>query len=279
MSADEASEDADDFDLPAVERDNTATGAAADCLRLRRALEGTTASSAIRVDGWRQRPSHRSAPGGRDRRALPDLSLNAAWAEAPDVAAGLALAAELDHRAVTEDDPKLRGFADCVRLLCLPTPHDATYFEPHHRVAKALLQAFHKISRDGDEDVCCDIERFVFGWAALPGCADILPKHQPAAVNAAILGSRMAKHRIAAAKAAIRAREREERERGRGGREEQTPRSVPDASIAEVGPGHHLVVARLTDEQMKNAKLRDIIGPLKSVINAALAAGPAAAAA
>ena len=65
----------------------------------------------------------------------------------PDVATGLALATELDHRAVAEDDPNLRSFADCVRLLCLPTPHNATYFEPHRRVAKALLQAFHYQSR------------------------------------------------------------------------------------------------------------------------------------
>ncbi|HZC96803.1 MAG TPA: AAA family ATPase, partial [Bradyrhizobium sp.] len=35
-------------------------------------------------------------------------------------------------------------------------------------------------------------------------------------------------------------------------------------------PRHHLVVARLSDEQMKNPKLRDILGPLKSAINTAL---------
>src|SRR4029077_16661336 len=44
----------------------------------------------------------------------------------------------------------------------------------------------------------------------------------------------------------------------------------PVVTSAEVVPDHYLVVARLTDEQMKNAKLRDIIGPIRSVINAPL---------
>src|ERR1700730_12937027 len=35
-------------------------------------------------------------------------------------------------------------------------------------------------------------------------------------------------------------------------------------------PGHHLMVARLSSDEMKNTKLKDILGPLKSVINAAL---------
>jgi hypothetical protein len=38
----------------------------------------------------------------------------------------------------------------------------------------------------------------------------------------------------------------------------------------EVVPERHLVVARLSDEAMKNVKLREILGPLKSVVNIAL---------
>ena len=272
MSADDASDDADDFDLPAVESDTVATGAAADSSDCDERLKGLPRLLRfVLMVGDNARHIEARLVAEIDE-LCPDLSLNAAWAEVPDVATGLALATELDHRAVAEDDPNLRSFADCVRLLCLPTPHNATYFEPHRRVAKALLQAFHKISRDGDEDVCCDVEQFVFGWAALPSCTDILPKHQPAAVTAAILGKGMAKHRIAAAKAAIRARldrEREEREEEEEA-EGADPAVVPDASITEVVPDHHLVVARLTDEQMKNAKLRHIIGPIRSVINAPL---------
>jgi ATP-dependent Lon protease len=39
---------------------------------------------------------------------------------------------------------------------------------------------------------------------------------------------------------------------------------------AEAVPEHRLVVARLSPEEMKNVKLKDIIGPLKSSINTAL---------
>jgi ATP-dependent Lon protease len=63
------------------------------------------------------------------------------------VRTGLALAAELDRRAVTQNEPNLRSLADCVRLLCLPLPRDATYFEEHRRVGKARVQAFHVTSR------------------------------------------------------------------------------------------------------------------------------------
>jgi hypothetical protein len=67
----------------------------------------------------------------------PNLPLNAAWAVASDVGTGLALAAELDLRAVTQNEPNLRSLADCVRLLCLPLPRDATHFEEYRRVGKA----------------------------------------------------------------------------------------------------------------------------------------------
>jgi hypothetical protein len=37
-----------------------------------------------------------------------------------------------------------------------------------------------------------------------------------------------------------------------------------------VVPDHHLVIARLSSEEMKNVKLKEILGPLKSVINVPL---------
>src|ERR1700737_1587875 len=89
---------------------------------------------------------------------------NTAWAAALGGDAGLALAADLDHRAVTQNEPNLRSLADCVRLLCLPTPRDRTYFEDHRRVGKALVQAFQATSRHAEEGLCCALERFVFGW-------------------------------------------------------------------------------------------------------------------
>jgi len=58
------------------------------------------------------------------------------------VANGLALAAELDRRAVIQDEPTQRGLADCVRLLCLPLPRDATYFEEYAGSAKRSCRPF-----------------------------------------------------------------------------------------------------------------------------------------
>jgi ATP-dependent Lon protease len=66
----------------------------------------------------------------------PQLPHNAAWAALQRLESGLALAAELDRRAVTQNEPNLMSLADCVRRVCLPTPRDAAYFEEHRRVGK-----------------------------------------------------------------------------------------------------------------------------------------------
>jgi hypothetical protein len=199
----------------------------------------------------------------------PELPHNVAWTAAPSVETGLALAAELDRSAVTRNEPNLRSLADCVRLLCLPLPRDATHFEDYRRVGKALVQAFRKVEGDAEEQLCCDLERFAFGWAALPACTDLLSKHFPAAVNAAILGANMAERRIAATKTAARRRAEEEERRKKEDEKAAEAKQV-SSPAAEAVPGHHLVVARLSSEEMKNIKLKDILGPLKSVINAAL---------
>jgi hypothetical protein len=202
----------------------------------------------------------------------PALAVNAAWAATADVAVGLALAKELDRRAVTENEPHLRSLADCVRLLCLPVPRHATYFEEHRRVGKALVQAFYATCHRAGEQIRCDLECFTFGWAALPACTDLLPRRPSAARNAGLLGNRMAEHRVTAAAAAARREVKEEEEcRKKQAEEKAAERSeqAPDAA-AEAVPHHHLVVARLSSEEMRNAKLKDILGPLRSVINTAL---------
>ena len=53
--------------------------------------------------------------------------------------------------------------------------------------------------------------------------------------------------------------------------EAEAARLLQEASpAAETIPENHLVVARLSKDEMKNPKLKDILGPLKGVINAAL---------
>jgi ATP-dependent Lon protease len=266
-------DDADDIDLPAVASDAVSTGAAADSSDWDERLKDLP-----RLLRYSMLITDRA--GHVEQRLIaeidelcPQFPHNAAWASALSVDTGLALAAELDHRAVTQNEPNLRSLADCVRLLCLPTPRDRTYFEDHRRVGKALVQGFQAASRHAEQDLCCDLECFAFGWAALPACTHLLSKGVSAAVNAAFLGKRTAEHRVAAATIAARrkAKEEVERRRKKEAEEKVDERSekAPDAA-AEAIPDHHLVVARLSDEQMKNVKLRDIIGPLKSIINVPL---------
>jgi ATP-dependent Lon protease len=198
----------------------------------------------------------------------PRLAQNATWAAALNVDTGLSLAAELDHRAVTQNEPNLRSLADCVRLLCLPTPRDVTCFDHHRRVGKALVQAFRVASRHAEQELCCDLERFVFGWAALPVCTDLLPKHFPAAANAVRLGTSIGEYRVSAV--LRKAKEEEERRKTKEAEEKAAAAEHISSDAGEGSPEHHLVVVRLSNEEMKNPKLKDILGPLKRVINTAL---------
>src|SRR4051812_2340324 len=212
MSEKDESDNGDDFDLPAVYEDIVSTGAAADSSDWDQRLNGVSRilRYAMLVSDYGSHAEQRLV--AEIDEVCPRLLENVVWAAAPKVDTGLALAAELDRRAAAQDDPNLRSLADCVRLLCLPTPRDA-YFDEHRRVAKALQQAFRKAACDGDEDLCADLERFVFGWAALPACSDLVSMSQPAAMNAAVLGTRMAEHRVEAARTEILKRQERQEER------------------------------------------------------------------
>jgi ATP-dependent Lon protease len=273
MSENDTTGDDDDFDLPAIDEDTISTGAAADSADWDERLKGVS-----RILRYAMLVSDRA--GHVEQRliaeideACPRLPENAAWVRTADVSAGLALASELDRRAVADDEPNLRSLADCVRLLCLPTPRDAAHFTEHRRVAKALQQAFHKIEYSTNEQLCADLERFVFGWAALPACSDLVPKHELAAANAVSLGTRMADHRIEAAKTEILlSLERQKyRKKEQEAGNKATAASLQIATISASGNlPHKLVVVRLSDEELKNNRLRDILAPFKSIINVAL---------
>jgi ATP-dependent Lon protease len=265
-------DDSEDLDPVMAERDATSTGAAADSADWDERLKGLP--RLLRFAMLISHKAHHIKPRliAEISELCPALAVNGAWAATADVAAGLALAKELDHRAVTENEPQLRSLADCVRLLCLPVPRDATYFEEHRRVGKALVQAFYATNHRAGEQIRCDLECFTFGWAALPACTDLLPKDLPAAANAAILGGTMTAHRIAAVEtAALRRAEENEEELRKDDEDKKAAEAVQQIPPALEGiHNHHLVVARLTDEAIKNPKLKDILGPLKSVINVPL---------
>jgi ATP-dependent Lon protease len=162
-----ATED-DDFNLPPV-ADAASTGAAADSADLEERLKGLprllryamlVADNATHIE---QRLI------AEIDELCPRLPHNVAWTVTPCVETGLALAAELDRRAVTGDQPNLRSLADCVRLLCLPLPRDVTVFGDYRRVGKALVKAFRAASAHAEEQLCCDLERFAFGWGGVAG--------------------------------------------------------------------------------------------------------------
>ena len=160
-------------------------------------------------------------------------------------------------------------------MLSLPVPSDMRHFGDYRRIAKSLLMAFTGFARNGDDEkLCADLEQFCFGWAALPSCSHLLSRYDRSAAYAAdSVGARMAEHRVEAAKASIwklveDQAAQEEKKQAR--QKEANDAEGPAAPSLDAAPEHHLVVARLGDAQMKNIKLKDIIAPLKPVINVAL---------
>jgi ATP-dependent Lon protease len=274
MSADDT-DDFDDFtdERPAGVSEAVSTGAAADSSDWDERLKGLPRllRYALLVSDNANHVQQRLI--AEIDELCPNLPLNAAWAAARDEGTGLALATELDGRAVTRNEPNLRSLADCVRLLCLQLPRDASCFEDYRRVGKALLLAFNKIARNSDEQLCCDIERFAFGWAALPACTDLLSNYVPAAMNAAILGKQMAEYRLAAARTEVRRQVKQEEEKRRQNEEAKEKAAAGWQQASSPGDAiqdHHIVVVRLSNEEMKNPKLKEVLGPLTSVINTAL---------
>ena len=202
----------------------------------------------------------------------PRLPHNIAWSAALDDNAGLQLAVELDHRAVAKNDPDLRSVADCVRMLCLPFPCEVIHFGDYRRVGKSLIQAFRKVARNAEPQLCCELERFTFGWAALPACSDLGSKNLSAAANAVMLGASMADYQVSAADAAARRKQKEDEERRKDRAAEEITRNAEQSLPAATASGSQpqLVVARLSAEEMKNTKLKDVLGPLKGAINVSL---------
>jgi hypothetical protein len=270
MSAE--TDDTADLELPPVESDAASTGAAADCADWDERLKGLPRllRYAILI---RQEARHIMkrlvAEISQLRPGLPHTVL---WATSSGMEPGLALAAELDRLAVTENEPVLRSLADCVRLLCLQVPRDAASFEAYRRVGKALIEAFRKIERNGIETkLCAEIEEFVYGWAAAPACTDVLAANVTAAHAATLLGANMAAYRLSVAKREMRQTlKAEEDYRKQQEDEAKTAAERKQGLETDSIPADHVVVARLSTEAMKNIKLKDILGPLKSVINVAL---------
>lgn len=105
----------------------------------------------------------------------PGLPQIAAFVAGRDDDSALALAAELDRLAASEDRPELRSLADCVRLISLPVPDSDALLAEHRRVTKSLLIAQQALPDQSELDLAADIEAFVWGWAAMPFARHLLP--------------------------------------------------------------------------------------------------------
>ena len=264
----------DELDPPAAAADAVSTGAAAESAEWDDRFKGlprVQRYAMLFIERADQIPQRLMA---ETTELCPQLPENIAWAASQTPESALALAAKIDHLAASQNNPDLRGLADCVRLVSLPLPRNASYFDDYRRVGKALVIAFQVIARQHEHVLVCDLECFTFGWAALPACTDLLPRNGSAAASAAYLGNRIAEHRIVAAAVRARRKAAEEQERLEENRrvereaQERAQTSEPSSpGEAEIVPDHHLVVARLSDEEMKNVKLKEVLRPLKNVIN------------
>ncbi|MGJ5202887.1 AAA family ATPase [Bradyrhizobium sp. HKCCYLR20261] len=261
-----ASDDTDDFDLQ-FEDDAASTGAAADSSNLDEQLNELP--RLLRY-AWL------SSEGGEHiqerlvaeiNEICPGLRQTSAWVVAQSAESGLDLAGELDRRAVELDEPILRSLSDCVRLFSLSLPYTADLFDDYHRLGKALIAAFRRVSHDFNEDLRAELEEFVFGWAALPACSDLVSHHASAATSAARLGPMMVKHRIEAARLALLRQQEEEKRRVETDARASLTTDEPSPQPA---PDHGVIVAPLSEPQMKNAKLLEILRPIKPIINVPL---------
>ena len=202
----------------------------------------------------------------------PGRPLTLAWAKGTPPL-GIALATELDHLAVTRDQPDLRSLADCVRMLSLTVSDLSEATADHLRVAKALVQAYHQLPEEFDLELAADIEAFAAGWAALPAASVFNRFHgNGAADNALAVGRKLARRRVEAAEANVRQQHREaakeQRQSVAGGDGKTTTNMSGD--ILFPANTKNLMVCRLDEAAVNNPKMRELIAPMKSVVNVLL---------
>ncbi|MDE5460248.1 AAA family ATPase [Bradyrhizobium sp. CSS354] len=263
------SDDSDDFDHT-VEDDAASTGAAADSSDLDEELKKLPRLLRYALLSSKGEEHTQERLVGEINEVCPGLAETSAWIVTQTSAAGLELAAELDRRAVKQDEPALRSLSDCVRVFSLPLPCSAEFFDDYQRVGKALIASFGKVCHDADENLCAELEEFVFGWAALPACSDLVSRHGSAAAGAARLGPLTAEHRLTATKVALRRKLKEEEERRQQRDAETASTSELQKPLAPSAPERSVVVAQLSEQQMKNTKLKDVLGPFKGIVNVAM---------
>jgi ATP-dependent Lon protease len=200
---------------------------------------------------------------------VPGVPLTLAWAQgAPSD--GTALAIQLDHLAVTRDQPDLRSISDSVRLLSLTMADLTTGSDDHLRVGKALIHAYGQLP--ADLDLAAELETFVAGWAALPSAAAVLSRYVGSGVaeNARVVGRRLATHRVDAAEEKLSKQYRKKEQEKREANAPNDTGAIEALTATSTVADDHLIVCKLDEAAMKNPKLRELIAPFKGIIGTQL---------
>ena len=270
-------DESDDFNLP-PEEDVVSTGAAVDSAEVDEQLKVLPRLLRYAILSGKDSSFAHARLVAEISELVPGLPMMVAWANDASSHFGIALAAELDTMAVARDQPDLRTLADCVRLLALPLPCPKTGIKDHRRVAKALLHALEKLPSNTDRDLAAEIETISFGWAALPAANDFLSDYHPptASPNAHFWEKKW--HGDGSPRRRQAQREFDEEREDRQKVDAANDPKVAAMTGDDLVPDDHMVVCRLDEAAMKNPKMREIIAPLKTVINTASSAGAGAAA-
>lgn len=202
----------------------------------------------------------------------PEVGTATALAADADADQGIALAAELDHLAVTKDKPGLRSLADCVRLLVLPALIQDRYRDAHLRLSKALMQALRALPLETDVTLASEIEAICLGWATLPvtAGASFGRFHSSAYEAVSMVAGGVAYWQTQAAKRTIRTGFAE-KEQVVQDWDSELSNPMEAAPLCPVqSEGDAIVICRIDKIAMKNSKLRDLIEPLRHVVNVSL---------
>jgi ATP-dependent Lon protease len=266
MSTDDETQD--DFDLP-LEDDIASTGAAAESAEYDEELKALPRLLRYAILSNRDGTFARERLVAEIAEFAPGRPLAVAWMLDGNESNSVALAIELDRLAVLQDKPDLRGLADSVRLLSLSVPDGSAKYDAqaHLRVAKALMHAYRQLPDDINLDLAAEIEAFTVGWAAMYAATTLLTKYrEPVAyINAPRIGLKLAHWRVKAAEAKLRERFAEaEVKRKTDGDTEAA------AAAGLVAAKDHIEVCRMDELAMKSPKMRELVAPLKAVINTAL---------
>ncbi|MCS3765272.1 AAA family ATPase [Bradyrhizobium centrosematis] len=266
----------DAFDLPFVDEDVILTGASADATDLDDKLKDLPRIFRVACLIVQGRVDIQDRLVADIETLRPGLLVTAAFATSDDPATAMALAKELDRHAVADDTPELRHIADCVRLLSLPMQNDLANSEDYRRVTRTLMNALAGLPEGVNSKLAADIETFCVGWAMIPALKHRLPRyHRPglvAASHASFLGDLTAGRRVGAAEEAVWAKieERTARQTARAEESDSQPNLATHGSMAPVSGQHQRVVAQLSEKEMKNTRLKDLVHQFEGVINTAL---------